>query len=136
MKYSTYLVILLHICIHCKFLNARFECNDIVIFIYVHYPLDQNAKAFDTKGKTCNIKCLFRSLVIQTERPTFFKAIEVIIFHMFHHGFKSILKSTLIFIFGIRSTSYFLSFFFRNIFTIETIISPSALISINPIPTR
>ena len=63
MKYSTYLVILLHICIHCKFLNARFECNDIVIFIYVHYPLDQNAIAFDTKGKTCNIKCLFRSLL-------------------------------------------------------------------------
>ena len=24
-------------CIHCKYLNARFECNDIVIFIYSHY---------------------------------------------------------------------------------------------------
>ena len=34
--------------IHCKFLNARFECNDIVIFIYSHYPLDLNGKSFDT----------------------------------------------------------------------------------------
>ena len=32
--------------IHCKYLNARFECNDIVIFIYNHYPLDPNAKCF------------------------------------------------------------------------------------------
>ena len=23
--------------VHCKYLNARFECNDIVIFIYSHY---------------------------------------------------------------------------------------------------
>ena len=38
--------------IHCKFLNAIFECNDIVIFIYSHYPLDPNAKTFDTKCKT------------------------------------------------------------------------------------
>ena len=22
---------------HCKYLNARFECNDIIIFIYVQY---------------------------------------------------------------------------------------------------
>ena len=43
--------------IHCKFLSARFECNDIVIFIYRHYPLDQNAKVIDAKGKTFNIKC-------------------------------------------------------------------------------
>ena len=41
--------------IHCKYLNARFECNDIVIFVYSHYPFDQNAKTFDTKGKTFSI---------------------------------------------------------------------------------
>ena len=41
----------------CKFLNARFECNDIVIFIYSHNPYDQNAKTFDTKGKTFSIRC-------------------------------------------------------------------------------
>ena len=44
------------ICIHCKFLNARFECNDIVIFKYSHYPLDPNAKSSDTKVKTFNIR--------------------------------------------------------------------------------
>ena len=33
---------------HCKYLNARFECNDIVIFIYSHYLLDLNAKSSDT----------------------------------------------------------------------------------------
>ena len=33
-------------------MNARFECNDIVIFIYSYYPLDPNAKSSDTKGKT------------------------------------------------------------------------------------
>ena len=42
--------------IHCKFLNARFECNDIVIFIYRHYPLHLNAKSSDTKCVTLNIK--------------------------------------------------------------------------------
>ena len=42
--------------IHCKYLNARFECNDIVIFIYSHYPLDLNAKIFDTKGNTFSIR--------------------------------------------------------------------------------
>ena len=31
--------------VHCKFLNARFECNSIVIFIYSHYPLDLNARS-------------------------------------------------------------------------------------------
>ena len=40
----------------CKFLNARFECNDIVIFIYSHYPLDPNAKSSDTKYFTLSIK--------------------------------------------------------------------------------
>ena len=29
---------------YCKFLNASFECNDIVIFIYSHYPFVQNTK--------------------------------------------------------------------------------------------
>ena len=42
--------------LHCKYLNARFECNDIVIFIYSHYPLDPNAKIFDTKGNTFSIR--------------------------------------------------------------------------------
>jgi len=36
--------------LHCKYLNAGFECNDIVIFIYSHYPLDLNAISSDTKG--------------------------------------------------------------------------------------
>ena len=40
----------------CKFLNAIFECNDIVIFIYSHYPLDPNATIFDTKCVTLSIK--------------------------------------------------------------------------------
>ena len=42
--------------LHCKFLNARFECNDIVIFIYSHYPVDPNAKTSDTKGKIFSIR--------------------------------------------------------------------------------
>ena len=42
--------------IHCKYLNARFECNDIVIFIYSHYPLDLNAKLSDTKCFTLSIR--------------------------------------------------------------------------------
>ena len=42
---------------HYKFLNARFECNDIVIFIYMQsLPLDPNAKSSDTKGKTFCIR--------------------------------------------------------------------------------
>ena len=41
---------------HCKYLNARFECNDIVSFIYSHYPLDPNAKLSDTKCFTCSIR--------------------------------------------------------------------------------
>ena len=41
---------------YCKFLNARFECKDIVIFIYSHYPLDPNAKSSDTKCVTFGIK--------------------------------------------------------------------------------
>ena len=42
--------------LHCKFLNARFDCNEIEIFIYSHCPLDRNAKTFDTKGKTFSIR--------------------------------------------------------------------------------
>ena len=38
-------------------LNARFECNDIVISVYSHYPFDQNAKSSDTKCFTLSIKC-------------------------------------------------------------------------------
>ena len=41
--------------IHCKFLNETFEYNDIVIFIYSHYPLDLNAKSSDAKGNTFRI---------------------------------------------------------------------------------
>ena len=41
--------------LHCKYCNAKFECNDIVIFIYSHYPLNPNAKSSDTKGKTFSI---------------------------------------------------------------------------------
>ena len=37
-------------------LNARSECNDIVIFVYCHYPLDPNAKSSDTKGNTFSIR--------------------------------------------------------------------------------
>ena len=42
--------------IHCKYLNAWFECNDIVISVYSHYPLDLNAKSSDTKGNTFSIR--------------------------------------------------------------------------------
>ena len=42
--------------IHCKFLNARFECNDIVILIYSHYSLDPNVKSSDTKCVTLSIR--------------------------------------------------------------------------------
>ena len=42
--------------VHCKYLNAWFECNDIVISIYSHYPLDPNAKSSDTKGNTFSIR--------------------------------------------------------------------------------
>ena len=42
--------------VHCKYLNAWFECNDIVIFIYSHYPLDPKAKSSDTKSKTFSIR--------------------------------------------------------------------------------
>ena len=41
---------------HCKYLSARCECNDIVIFIYSHYPLDPNAKLSDTKCFTLSIR--------------------------------------------------------------------------------
>ena len=43
-------------CIHCKYLNAWFECNDIVISVYSHYPLDLNAKSSDTKCVTLSIR--------------------------------------------------------------------------------
>ena len=44
------------ICIHCKYLNAWFECNDIIISVYSNYPLDPNAKSSDTKGNTFSIR--------------------------------------------------------------------------------
>ena len=43
--------------VHCKYMNARFECNDIVIPDYSHYPFDQNAKSSDNKCFTLSIKC-------------------------------------------------------------------------------
>ena len=42
--------------LHCKYLNARFECNSIVISIYSHYPVNQNAKSSDTKCFCIRIK--------------------------------------------------------------------------------
>ena len=42
--------------LHCKYLNARFGCNDIVISVYSHYPLDPNAKSSDTNGKAFSIR--------------------------------------------------------------------------------
>ena len=42
--------------LHCKYLNARSECNDIVISVYSHYPLDPNAKSSDTKCVTLSIR--------------------------------------------------------------------------------
>ena len=45
-----------HQMLHCKYLNARSECNDIVISVYSHYPLDPNAKSSDTKGNTFSIR--------------------------------------------------------------------------------
>ena len=46
----------IYIDVHCKYLNARSECNDIVISVYSHYPLDPNAKSSDTKGNTFSIR--------------------------------------------------------------------------------
>jgi hypothetical protein len=43
--------------VHCKYLNARFVCSDIVITVYSHYPFYQNAKSSDTKCFTLRIKC-------------------------------------------------------------------------------
>ena len=42
--------------IHCKYLSARFECNDFVISVCSHFPFNQNSKTFDTKGKTFSIR--------------------------------------------------------------------------------
>ena len=41
--------------VHCKYLNARFEFNAIVISVYSHYLFNQSAKTFDTKGKAFSI---------------------------------------------------------------------------------
>ena len=43
-------------CPHCKYLNARSECNDIVISVYSHYPLDPNAKSSDTKSNAFSMR--------------------------------------------------------------------------------
>ena len=42
--------------LHCKYLNAWFECNDIVISVYSHFPLNSNAKSSDTEGNTFSIR--------------------------------------------------------------------------------
>ena len=41
--------------VHCKYLNAWSECNDIVISVYSHYPLVSNAKSSDTKGTAFSV---------------------------------------------------------------------------------
>ena len=43
----------------CKYLNARYECNDIIIFIYSHYPLDPNSKLFDNKCFTLSFRWFY-----------------------------------------------------------------------------
>ena len=63
--------------VHCKYLNAWFECNDIVISVYSHYPLDPNAKSSDTKGNTFSI----RWFCIQIQRVmTVYENYDVIAF--------------------------------------------------------
>ena len=42
--------------LYCKCLNARFECNAIIFFVYSHYPFNQNAKSSDTKCFYIRIK--------------------------------------------------------------------------------
>ena len=42
--------------LHCKYLNVRSECNDIIISVYSHSPLDPNAKSSDTKSVTLIIR--------------------------------------------------------------------------------
>ena len=49
-------VLILSLKQRCKYLNVRFECNDIVISVYSYYPFNQNAKTFDAKGKTSSIR--------------------------------------------------------------------------------
>ena len=46
--------------LHCKYLSAWFECNDIGISVYSHYSLDTNAKSSDTKGTTLSDDFAFR----------------------------------------------------------------------------
>jgi hypothetical protein len=36
--------------LHCKYLNARSECNDIKISVYSYYPLDPNARVMTVYG--------------------------------------------------------------------------------------
>ena len=42
--------------VHCKYLNSKSECNDMVISVYSHYPLNPNAKSSDTKCATLSIR--------------------------------------------------------------------------------
>ena len=70
--------------IHCKYLNARSECNDIVISVYSHYPLNSNAKSFDTKCVTLSI----RWFCIRNERVmTVYGNYDVIAFRSCIHIF-------------------------------------------------
>ena len=41
---------------HSKYLNAGFECNDIVISVNSRYPFDQNSKSSDIKCFTLSIR--------------------------------------------------------------------------------
>ena len=49
-------VLILSLKQRCKYLNARFECNDIVISVYSYYPFNQNAKSSDSKCSNLSIK--------------------------------------------------------------------------------
>ena len=78
-------------CIHCKYLNAWFECNDIVISVYSHYPLDLNAKSSDTKCVTLS-DLAFRYL--QSRVPNCYKLDPCLLFSIAHPKSGKGIKTT------------------------------------------
>ena len=69
--------IIVNMGVHCKYLNARSECNDIIICVYSHYPLYPNAKSSDIKCVTLSI----RWFCIRIERVmTVYRNYDVIAF--------------------------------------------------------
>ena len=74
---------------HCKYLNARSECNDIVISVYSHYPLDLNAKSSDTKCVTLS-DLAFRYL--QSRVPNCYKLDQSLAFA--HPKSGKVIKTT------------------------------------------